>query len=189
MKILQQSLTPLAVLTAGLAALGIVAGIPQGSTFDVDETGESAFVLLAVVSVFALPVIIASTSMLLSSLVRTPGYRTASQSEGRLGGILVTLPLLVALLSALVGDAERSLWYVPILMLNVLAVAAGFWFLLYCIGHVLAQNWRTRVKALWVVLLLLGTWVTMPIYWWVFIARPRSALPSQGMKEKQTWQR
>jgi hypothetical protein len=118
MKILQQTLIPLAVHTTGLVALGIVVGTQQSAIIDPNEDGTNAFILFGVVCAFALVAIIASTSVLLFSLLRTPGYRTVTQSEGRLGGILITLSLLAVLLNALVGDAERSPLYVPILMLS-----------------------------------------------------------------------
>jgi hypothetical protein len=50
---------------------------------------------------------------------------------------------------------------------------------LFCIGHVLAQSGSVLVKAFWVVALILGNLVVMPMYWYLFVWRPHLALLSR----------
>src|SRR5262249_18662702 len=99
--------------------------------------------------------------------------------EGRLGGILVVLPLLVGVLNACAGYTETSPFFVPLLLLSAVGVSAAFWFLPFCIGHLLAQDRPVLFKVFWVVLLLLGNLIVVPLYWYIFVWRPHLALASR----------
>jgi hypothetical protein len=163
-------------LTIGLVGLGFVAGIQQRG--DLDDLSGGMVALLAAVAIFAFLLVFVSTSVLLSTVLPTPGYRPGSRGEGRLGGILIAFPLVIALANAWVGDADRSPLYILFMMLNVLGAATAFWFLCFCVAHLFAHNSGPLVMVLWVVLLLLGSVVTMPLYWYLYVWRPFVALPS-----------
>jgi hypothetical protein len=165
-------LVPVMLLTLGLVALGIVAGIQQRN---LDDLGGSTIALYF----FGLLLVLVSTWVLLSSALPTPAYQPTSRREGLIGGILIALPLGVGILNACIGDVERSPLFVPVLLLNAVGVSAAFWFLVFCIGHLLAQDRPALFKGLWVILLLLGNLVALPIYWYVFVWRPHLALPSR----------
>jgi hypothetical protein len=173
----RQFLVPVSLLMIGLVALGMAAGIQQRSGNDLNDLGWGNFALLAAASCFGLLLVIVSTQVLLSAVLPTPAYRTMSQREGLLGGILIAVPLLIGVINVSVGEAESSPLYVPVVLLNAVGVSAAFWFLVFCIGHLLAQDRPALCKGLGVVLLLLGNLVAMPLYWYTFVWRPRLALP------------
>jgi hypothetical protein len=169
-------LVPAMLLTLGLVALGVVAGIQQRG---LDDLGGSTLALLMGASSFGLLLVLVSTWVLLSSVLPTPAYRPTSQGEGLLGGILIAVPFSIGVLNACVGEAETSPLYFPVVLLNAVGVSAAFWFLFFCIGHLLAQDRPALFKGLWVVLLLLGNLVAMPLYWYTFVWRPYFAPPSR----------
>ncbi len=175
----QQLLVPVSLLTIGLVALGIAAGIQQRSGNDLNDLGWGNFALLAAASCFGLLLVIVSTQVLLSSVLPTPAYHPTSQREGLLGGILIAVPFIIGVINACVGEAERSPLFVPVVLLNAVGVSAAFWFLFFCIGHLLTQDRGVLFKGLWVVLLILGNLVAMPLYWYIFVWRPHLALPSR----------
>jgi hypothetical protein len=168
-------LVPVMLLTLGLGALGIVAGIQQRG---LDDLGGGTIALLMGASCFGLLLVFVSTWALLSALLPW-GYSRLSAREGRLGGILVVLPLLVGVLYACAGYTETSPLYVPLLLLNAVGVSAALWFLPFCVGHVLAREWPALFKVFWVVLLLLGNLIVVPLYWYIFVWRPHLALASR----------
>jgi hypothetical protein len=159
----RQTRTPIIMLTTALVALGIVAGIQPDA--------ENGAVLL-----FALPVayllVFLSTWVLLATVLPTPGFRLPSQREGLVGGILIFLPLVVGFINVCVGSAESSPLFVPLLMLNAVAVSATCWFMTFCIAHLLTQDRPLLFKVIGFVLLILGSLVAMPVYWYVFVWRP-----------------
>ena len=168
-------LVPVMLLTLGLVALGIVAGIQQRG---LDGLGGSTIALLMGTSISGLLLVFVSTWALLSALLPW-GYSRLSAREGRLGGILVVLPLLVGVLNACAGYRETSPFFVPLLLLSAVGVSAALWFLPFCIGHLLAQDRPVLFKGLGVVLLLLGNLIVVPLYWYIFVWRPHLALPSR----------
>ena len=164
---------PAMLLTTGLVALGIVAGIQQRN---LDDPGGRTIALFF----FGLLLVLVSTWVLLSSALPTPAYHPTSRREGLLGGILIALPLGVGILNACIGDVESGPVFVPVLLLNAVGVSAAFWFLVFCIGHLLAQDRPALFKGLWVMLLLLGNLVAMPLYWYAFVWRPHRRSPHGG---------
>jgi uncharacterized membrane protein YhaH (DUF805 family) len=64
---------------------------------------------------------------------------------------------------------------IPLIAVNLVGVIALFYCLASFIGHLFTKNKRLRGagKALWLILLLLGSVVTMPIYWYMYIVRER----------------
>jgi hypothetical protein len=176
-------LVPVMLLTLGLVALGIVAGTQQRG---LDDLGGSTIALLMGASFFGLLLVFVSTWVLLSSVLPTLAYHPTSQREGLLGGILIAVPFGIGVLNACVGEAERSPLFVPVVLLNAVGVSAAFWFLVFCIGHLLAQDRPALFKGLWVVLLLLGNLVAMPLYWYIFVWPPHLALlPPGDMRREQ----
>jgi hypothetical protein len=168
-------LVPVMLLTLGLVALGAGAGILQ---HDLEELGGSTFALLMGAAFFGFLLVFVSTWALLSSLLPW-GYSRLNEREGRLGGILVAVPLLVGVLNACTGYMETSPFFVPLLLLNAVAGSAALWFLPFCIGHLIAQDRPALFKVFWVVLLLLGTLIAVPLYWYIFVLRPLFALPNR----------
>jgi hypothetical protein len=164
------------LLTLGLVALGVVAGVQQRG---LDDLGGGTLALLMGASSFGLLLVLVSTWVLLSSALPTPAYHPTSQREGLLGGILIALPLGVGILNACIGDVESSPLFVSVLLLSAVGVSAAFWFLVFCLGHLLAQDRPALFKGLWVVLLLLGNLVALPLYWYAFVWRPHLARPSR----------
>jgi hypothetical protein len=171
-------LAPVMLLTLGLVALGIAAGIQQRFRNDLNDLGWGNFALLAAAACFGLLLVFVSTWALLSALLPW-GYSRLTAREGRLGGILVALPLLVGVLNACAGYTETSPFFVPLLLLSAVGVSAALWFLPFCVGHLLAQDRPVLFKGLWVVLLLLGNLIVVPLYWYIFVWRPHLALPSR----------
>jgi hypothetical protein len=165
---------PAVLLTLGLVALGIGAGIQPGGP---DDSGEGTFVLLMGLSFFGFGLVLVSTWVLLWSALPTPADEPLSQREGRLGGILVAVPLGVGLLGACVGHLERSPLYVPLLLLGAVAGSVASWFLAFCLRHQFVQDRPVVFKGLWVVLFLLGNLLALPLYWYAFVWRPHVALP------------
>jgi hypothetical protein len=168
----RQFLVPAVPLAVGLAALGVVAGMQRRG---LDDLGGGTIALLMGASCFGLLLVFVSTWALLSALLPW-GYSRLSAREGRLGGILVALPLLVGVLNACAGYTETSPFFVPLLMLSAVGVSAALWFLPFCIGHLLAQDRPALFKVFWVVLLLLGNLIAVPLYWYIFVWRPHLAL-------------
>jgi hypothetical protein len=124
--------------------------------------------VLGVAAFLGLLLVLAST-WALSSLL-TPGEGVRSQRQGRLGGgALVAFPLLVGVLNLCVGQAERRPLFVPLVLLNAAGVSAGFWSLHYCLLDLFTRNRQARFKALWVVLLLLGNLLVIPVYCYAFV--------------------
>jgi hypothetical protein len=163
------------LLALGLVALGIVAGIQQRG---LDDLGGGTIAPLMGASILGLLLVFVSTWALLSALLPW-GYSRLSAREGRLGGLLVVLPLLVGVLNACAGYTETSPFFVPLLLLSAVGVSAALWFLPFCIGHLLAQDRPVLFKGLWVVLLLLGNLIAVPLYWYIFVWRPHLALASR----------
>ncbi len=174
----RQFLVPVSLLTIGLVALGVAAGTQQRFRNDLNDLGWGELALLAAAACFGLLLVFVSTWALLSALLPW-GYCRLSAREARLGGILVALPLLVGVLNACAGHTETSPFFVPLLLLSAVGGSAALWFLPFCIGHLLAQDRPALFKGLWVVLLLLGNLVAMPLYWYIFVWRPHLALPSR----------
>jgi hypothetical protein len=170
----RQYLIPVVLLTLGLVALRIAAGTPQRGP---DDLGGGTFALLVGASHFGSSLVLVSTWVLLWSAVPTPADEPLSQREGRLGGLLVALPLGVGLLAACAGHREGSPLYVPFLLSGAVAGSAASWFLAFCLRHLLTQDRPVLFKALWVVLLLLGNLLALPLYWYTFVWRPHVALP------------
>jgi hypothetical protein len=171
----KQVIVPIIVLAIGLLALGIGAGVQQ---CDWEETGGSTIALLLGAFVFGFFLVFVSTWALLSSLLPW-GYSRLSAREGRLGGILVALPLLVGVLNACARYLETSPLFVPLLLLNAVAGSAVLWFLPFCVGHVFGREWPALFKVFWVVVLLLGNLIAVPVYCYIFVWRPHLALPSR----------
>ncbi len=174
-----QLLVPVSLLTIGLVALGIAAGTQQRVP---DDVGGSTIALLMGAFLFGWVLVFVSTWALLWSLFPTPAYSTPSRREGLLGGILIVVPLLVGVVNVCIGEAAKSPIYVPVVMLNAVGGTVAFWFMCFCIRHLLAQDIPVLFKGLWVVLLLLGSLVAMPMYWYIFVWRPPLALSSQWGK-------
>jgi hypothetical protein len=168
---------PIILLTIGLVALGIAAGIQLGT--DLNEFAGGTFVFFAAVSCLAVLLVFVSTMGLISAVLPTPGFRPTSQREGLLGGILLCVILLIGFINFHVGNVEKTPFFIPLLMLNAVGVSGAFWFLFFCIGHLLVQDRSVLFKAFWVVVLILGNLVSMPVYWFIFVWRPFIALPSR----------
>jgi hypothetical protein len=66
---------------------------------------------------------------------------------------------------------------IPLLAVNLVGLTAVFYCLSSFIVHLFTENKRLggAGKALWLVLLLLGHLVTMPVYWYCHIVRERLA--------------
>lgn len=173
---------PIIMLTVGLVALGIVAAIQQGTEDGLNSLAGSTIAVLVVTSSFALLLVLFSTQVLISAVLPTPGFRPTSQREGLLGGILLCVILLIGFINFHLGNAERTPFFIPLLMLNAVGVSGAFWFLFFCIGHLLVQDSPVLFKAFWVVVLILGNLVAMPVYWLIFVWRPFIALPSRSEK-------
>jgi hypothetical protein len=168
---------PISLLIVGLVAVGFLAGIGQSTL-----PGGTLLVGIACFGMFGLLAVLVSTHLILSSILPTPGYQALSEREGRLGEILIAMPLLIAIIKACVGDAERSALFVPIFMLNVVGVSVAFWFLGFCIGHVVTQGGLVLIKGFWIVAFMLGNLVVMPLYWYLFVWRPHLTHPSRCEK-------
>jgi hypothetical protein len=165
-------LGPVVLLTVGLVALGIPAGIQQSAPDGLDDLGGGTIALLAGASCVGLLLVLVSTWALLSYALPTPAYQPTGRREGLLGGILVAVPLLIAGINVWVGEAERSPLFTPLLLLNAVGVSAAFWFLVFSAAHLLAQDRSALFKGLWGVALLLGNVAALPIYWYAFVWRP-----------------
>jgi hypothetical protein len=168
---------PISVLIIGLVAVGIVAGIQQ-STWS-DDLAVGTIIALAGVSCVSVVAVLLSTQVVLTAIFPTPAYQTLSEREGRLGGILIAIPLPIWIINVCVGDAEKSPLFVPIFMLSTVGISVAFWFLVFCIGHLLAQSVPALVKVFGVVALILGNLVVMPLYWYAFVWRPHLTHPSR----------
>jgi hypothetical protein len=171
---------PIILLTIGLVALGIVAAIQQGVEDGFNGLPGITIAVLVVTSFFTFLLVLVSTQALLPTVLPTPAYRTMSQREGLLGGILLGVPLVIGFINFCVGDVERSPLFFLLFPLNVVGVSGAFWFLITCIGHLLAQDRSVLFKVFWVVVLILGNLVAMPVYWFIFVWRPFIALPSRS---------
>jgi hypothetical protein len=176
-----QMLRSVVLLIMGLAAVGIVAGVQQNTRPD-DLSGGTTVGMLGCFGMFGMLAVLLSTQIVLTAIFPTPDFPTVSEREGRLGGILIVIPLLIGILNVWIGKDERSPLYIPALMLSAVGVSAAFWFLVFCIGHLLARRGPALVKAFWVVALILGNLVVIPLYWYLFIWRPHLALPSRSEK-------
>jgi hypothetical protein len=168
----QSYFTPIIFLLTGLLALGIVAGIQQ--RLDLEQLALGVVIALAAAACLGLFVVFASTWTLLSYVIPTPAYDTLSPREVKLGGVLLALLLVLGIINYLVGNIERSPLFVLLILLNAVGVSAGFWFLTFCVGHVMAQHCHGFLKAILFIVLVLGTLLVMPIYWCLFVWHPRS---------------
>jgi hypothetical protein len=177
----RQSRIPILLLTLGLVALGIAAGTQQGAEDGPNglAAGSTLAVFLGATFVGSLLIFVA-TWVWLCAVLPTGMFRPMSQREGLLGGILMGVLLVIGFINFCAGDAERSRFFVPLLLLNAVGISGAYFFLTTCIGHVLTQDRPVRFKALWVALLVLGNLVAMPLYWCLFVWRPSMALPSGG---------
>jgi hypothetical protein len=164
----KQVIVPVIVLAIGLLALAIGARVLQ---HDWVEANSDTIALLMGAFVFGFLLVFVSTWALLSSFLPW-GYSRLSAREARLGGILVALPLLVGVLNACARYRETSPLFVPLLLLNAVAGSAALWFLPFCVGHVFGREWPVLFKVFWIVLLLLGNLIAVPVYWYAFVWRP-----------------
>jgi hypothetical protein len=171
---------PISLLIVGLIAVGFLAGIQQSTWLDDAPGGTIA--VLAGDGCFGMLSVLFSIQLILSATFPAPGFPIVDEREGRLGGILIAMPLLIGIINACVGDAERSPLFIPIFMLNAVGVSVAFWFLVFCIGHLLAQSVPALVKVFGVVALILGNLVAMPLYWYLFVWRPHLAFLSRREK-------
>jgi hypothetical protein len=180
-------LVPVIALAIGLVALGVDAEILQRS---LDDLGGGTFALLMGASLFGLWLVPVSTWTLLSSLLPTPAYSPMSRRDGLLGGlllpggILIAVPFSICAIGSAVGVAERSPLSIPLLMLNAVGVSCASWFFRFCLGHLIAQDRPVLFKGMWLVLLILGNLVAMPIYWYAFARRPQVSHPFGGCRSR-----
>jgi hypothetical protein len=172
---------PISLLIVGLVAVGFLVGIQQSTWLD-DLSGGAVLAVFFCFGMFGMLAVLLSTQLILSSILPTPGYQALSEREGRLGGILIAMPLLIGIINACVGDVERSPLFIPIFMLNVVGVSVAFWFLGFCIGHVVTQGGPVLIKGFWIVAFMLGNLVVMPLYWYLFVWRPHLTHPSRCEK-------
>jgi hypothetical protein len=179
----RQFLVPTIYLTTGLVALGIVVGVRQGAENGVNGLTGGTVAVLAAVAFGAFLMVLFSTWALLSAALPLAVARPTSQREGLLGGILLGMVLVIGVSNGCVGDSHRSPLFVPLFLLNVVAVSAAFWFLTTCVGHVLTQERPALFKAFWVALLILGNLIAMPVYWCLYIWRPHPSLLSRWGKD------
>src|SRR5579859_2459485 len=63
---------------------------------------------------------------------------------------------------------------IPLIAVNLVGVIAALYCLVCFIRHLFTENTclNGAGKGLWLVLLLLGHLVTMPIYWYLYVVRP-----------------
>jgi hypothetical protein len=175
---------PISLLIGGLVAVGLIAGIQQSTWLDnwLNDAPGGTIAVWAGVACFGMLSVLFATQLILSAILPTPAYHPMSEREGRLGGILIAIPLLIGIATFWMGDAEKSPLYIPAMMLSTVGVSAAFWFLVFCIGHLLAQSVPALVKVLGVVALILGSLVVLPLYWYAFVWRPHLTHPSRCEK-------
>jgi hypothetical protein len=161
------------LLMGGLMGMGLVAGLQQLYPGEINDLPVAGSTLLGIVAAAGFLAVLFSTSALLSLILPTLGYRPMSRYEALLGGILVCVPLAVLIINVCVGATEKSPLFTLIMLANAVGVSTLYWFLFFCLGHLLAQQRGSTFKTIWIILLILGNIITVPLYWCLFVLRPK----------------
>ena len=151
----------------GLIGLAIVAGIFQAHGGSI--AGDSPVVAIVLPVFLASLLLVLLPGCLLLSDRFPSGEPTQAQGDRFRLGVLSHFPLAVGLLNSVIERTGLAGLDVPLAILNGAGVTVAFWFLYYCIQDLTARNTPARPRVIWVIVLLLGNLITIPIHWWLYL--------------------